>query len=115
MKIYAGALELIHSGTVQSDGLEPVKFNLAEDPVMQLVVKVKFDGKNAAVKNEVVSDHEMHVIFENPEGVSYGHSKPVAIGNLDDRHLFMALRISTFGDNTSYTVHYNFYLGEAME
>jgi single-stranded DNA-specific DHH superfamily exonuclease len=111
-RITSGDNEIIASGLVIAFENKPVIFQIEH-----LKFRMEFideEGKSEPNASYFSPNQQELVIkclnFKNPLGS--GNDKPVAIGKVKNRKLFLSYRIYQMqgGDKT---VHYTFYLGEA--
>lgn len=114
MQIKVGTFEVLESGMVQSNGLSPIDFILAENMTFRVVVE---KDKGASPSIELLpSGTVLTMRFVNPDAqLHFGPQDPVRIGTLGERDLYCAVRINTYGEFASYSADYTFYLGEATK
>lgn len=110
MKIFTGDFEIYSSGEIFSDGLNPIKFSLLENPKFDVVFQVEFNGGSASVEYKVTGDGEITFVFYNPESLGFGLAAPIKIGFLESRELFVSFSTSMRGTKDSFSLNYTFYL-----
>ena len=112
MRIKVGTLDVLESGTVHSRRLDPIEFALTDNMALRLVVE---QAKGASSSIELLpSGTTLTMKFVNPDAqLHFGPQEPVLIGTYGDRNLYCMIRINTFGQFSSYSADYTFYLGEA--
>lgn len=114
MQIKVGTLEVLESGMVQSKGLSPIDFILAENMTFRVVVE-KTKGASPSIKL-LPSGSVLTMKFVNPDAqLHFGPQDPIRIGTFGDRDLYCTVRINTYGEFVSYSADYTFYLGDATK
>lgn len=114
MKIFTGGFDVLESGIAHSIGLEPIRFRVNEDPVMDLLVKVELGEKEKGIFRNVENDSELSITFKNPEGLNYGMSSPIKVGYLNEKELHVIFRVDMLGNNTSFQLFYHFLVKGAV-
>ncbi|MEH8141111.1 hypothetical protein Q7I15_10675 [Aeromonas veronii] len=110
MRIKVGELDVIESGTVHSNGLEKIDFVLAETMTLRVVIEIAKDETPSVVLEP--SGSILTMKFINPQSqLHFGPQNPVHIGTYNGRKLYCMIRINMFGDVSSYSADYTFYLG----
>lgn len=116
MKILTGNLEILESGVAFSSGLNDVDFVIAESPRMVIGVRVqKKDGEKPSIEMKIEDESKAIFVFTNPDSLNFGPSEPVDVGVFGGRQLSATLRVSIFGDYSSFEVAYAFFLGGAIK
>lgn len=113
MKIYSGNLEVLASGILSSPDLSDTRFVVSEDPQMEVVFRISMKGNETGINIEVIDENTLALVFTKPKGLAYGPVKPVRVGLLNGRVLYVNFRVSVRGEEESYGLEYTFYLKEA--
>lgn len=114
MLIKVGEYEVLQSGMVQSKGLSPIDFMLTDNMTFRVAVE-KSKGAPPAIELQPAGT-VLTMKFVNPDTqLHFGPQDPVLIGKMGARELYCAVRINVYGDFTSYSADYTFYLGGATK
>jgi len=113
VKIYCGEYEVYESGTLTSPDLSDTKFVISETPLMEVVFRISMDDEESGISLEVLGENTIAMIFKKPTGIGYGPARPVKVGNLNGRALYVSFRVSMRGEKSSYGLEYTFYLKES--
>ncbi len=116
VKIRTGGTEVIASGTVISFGKSPIEFEFDN---LKLIFEFHDDilgtgVKETRVEGAPVDNNTLKLTlhnFNNPLGA--GSTKPVPLGVLGGRKLFLQYRVYSLGDADK-TLQYTIYLGEGV-
>lgn len=110
MKIISGGWEVLANGYVSSNGMNPLDFELTKNMILRLIV-VPSPEEDPSIDLEPEGIY-LKVIYTNPKKITnFGTKDPIEIGLYNGRTLFVQTRISIFGDYTSFSAAYTFYLG----
>jgi hypothetical protein len=109
-KILSGDKEIFKKGTVITFDDKGITFKINE-----IVVKLLFEKdasiKEPSMKAENSEDAKILTLrllnFENPLGTAT--AKPLQIGTIKGRTLFLNFSVHSIGDTAQKTVHYTFY------
>lgn len=113
MKIRTGSLDVLESGTVHSKRIEPTEFVLGPQMVLRVVIEQSKDAPPSIQVNP--SETTLVMTFTNPKiQLHFGPQEPILIGELNGRRLYCMLRMNVFGEYSSYSIDYTFYLGEKV-
>lgn len=114
MEVKAGTFDVFESGSVHSKGMEPTEFLLAPQMVLRVVVDQTKESPPKIALDPM--GNALVVTFTNPYGqMHFGPQVPMHIGALEGRRLYCMLRLNTFGEYSSYSIDYTFYLGEKVQ
>ncbi len=116
MKIKSGSYEVFDTGTVISFKQEPVTFQLAADLQVRLAFRDDIDNKDHSLEFKPISSQELeiHLInFNNSLGT--GNTAPLLVGTLNNKRLYLNIRVHTLDVKTNKTIHYSWYLGEDVQ
>ena len=117
MRIINGEFEVYETGTISSPDMSDTKFIVSDDPLMEIVFRISMDdSKGEGISIEVIGENTLAIVFTQPNGLSYGLSAPIKVGNLKGKPLYVSFRVSIRGDgstNASYGLEYTFYSKEA--
>lgn len=111
IQIKVGDLDVLETGTVQSNGNSPTVFLLDETMKIELLIEEK---KNAPSSIELIPiNNTLSIKYTNPHiQMHFGPQDPILIGTFQDRDLFCTFRVNTYGEYASYSIDYTFALGK---
>lgn len=113
LKVLCGEFEVYDSGTLSSADLSDTKFIVSEDPPMTIVFRLSLTEGETGITAEALDESTLALIFKNPNAIGYGPARPVKVGLLNGRALYVTFRVSMRTDDTSYSLEYTFYLKDA--
>jgi Domain of unknown function (DUF6864) len=119
MKIITGGKEVIGSGTVISFGTESVQFVIDDKP-KDMTIEFKFiddpSVKGSITESKIIDESSLVMTFKNfNNSLGTGNVEPISIGTSNNRPLFLSYRIYALGSKGMKTIHYTWYLGEAID
>lgn len=110
IKITSGGWEVLANGYVHSNGLSPIDFELTKDMILRLAI-TSVPGDPPSIELEPEGNY-LTITYKNPKQVAnFGAKEPIEIGLYNGRSLFVQARISVYGEYTSFSASYTFYLG----
>ena len=117
MKVKTNGFEVIGTGSVLTYDESPVEF-IFEDKGKTMTLRFRFvdDDKEQEeiTKPKLVNEYELELIFYNfKPGNPVYVIKPVPIGSVNDRKLFLRYSMETLDDKITRNIHYSWYLEEA--
>jgi len=106
----SGSKEIIESGTIIQFDKKPIEIAIND---LKLILDFIDEKGSRDIKtiSEKIDDRTLKLIFHNfnsPLGT--GNTKPIQLGTLHNRPLFVNYRIYALKDSDK-TIHYTFYLG----
>ncbi len=117
-KIESGSAELIASDNVISFSGNPITITFGSpDETLQIIFEFKDEeGKeDLRIEANAIDPKTLKVTlinFKNPLGS--GSTKPVAIGSLDGRRLYVHYRVYSLSDTADKILHFNIYKAEEV-
>lgn len=110
IKVTSGGWEVLESGLIHSNGLNPIEFELTKEMILRLTVR-ELAGNDPSIDLEPIGNY-LTITYTNPKKVqNFGATEPIEIGLWDGRSLFAQVRISVYGEYKSFSASYTFYLG----
>ncbi|PKF56426.1 hypothetical protein CW748_10765 [Alteromonadales bacterium alter-6D02] len=112
MKIKSGNQEVVTSGYLDSFEMNPVEFEISEDPKMtlKLVVENNPNETDSTITGQVVDESTMTITVKNPHHkLNFGPLTPIHVGLLHGRPTSLVFRINVIEDYSSYNVAYTFF------
>ena len=116
MKIKAGNYDVFESGTVIGFDDTPIEFQLAPNMTIRFIFNSDESSKENIVKLDII-EGVMNITFINfNSSIGAGNVKPLPIGQINKRQLFLNYRIYSLADKkVGKSVHYTWYLGEEVQ
>ena len=116
MKIKVGEYEILDSGTIVSIEDEPIDFLIAEN--IGFTIRIMFENdleiKESKVLVEKYDKAGAKLILKNFNSIGMGTIKPVQIGVLNHRELFLNYRVYSLNKGGK-TFHYTWFLGKEVK
>ena len=112
MKILNDDYEIFTSGTLYSPSFSDTRFILSETPPMEVVFRVVKSKNKTAIRLEALNDSTLAVVFENPIGLGYGLVRPIKVGHLNGKELYVAFSMNSKGPDEGYDLFYTFSMKE---
>jgi hypothetical protein len=110
MKITCGDYEVFESGILDCPDLSDTKFIISNTPLMVVIVRVTMIDGESSMRLEVLDDSTIAIVCNRPVSMGYGPAKPVKVGFLEGRALYLGFRLNMKDTDTSYQLSYTFYL-----
>jgi len=107
----SGDYDIIDSGTVISFGGESVIFRLPDNLIIRFAFLTDDSNNTHSIQYHQHSETDLEVRlfnFNNPLGT--GNIEPIHIGNINNRPLFLNVRVHFLNASLSRTIHYTWYL-----
>ena len=115
MKIKVGDYDILESGTVVSIENEPIDFLIAEN--IGFTIRIVFEDDSEINESKVIAEQYDKVgaklTLKNFNSIGMGTIKPVQIGVLNNRELFLIYRVYSL-DKGGKTLHYTWLLGKEV-
>ena len=118
MKIKVGALEVLHSGSVNIERGKSFEFHLekqGEDPmIFRLFLTADPNEDNYKMKPELIDNNilEINLVNFDHEGGGGGTTKPLRLGTFQNRALYFSFFLPGSMKGITPVFSYTFYSGE---
>lgn len=118
MKVWVGDYEVLSSGVLIALKKQPVVFKL-NDKTAPLTVRFFFEDTGPAGEPHIdirsCGADRLDFVFRDFDGVlGDGPVDAWELGDINNRKLYLACRISSINDNRDKIVYYTWYLGERL-
>ncbi len=119
IKVHSQNHKIIETGSVIQYEDEPIVFSITDEEG-EVLVRIKFvndDDKMDSVSfnYNLVNEKEAELTLVNFKSVTgFGTKKPIEIGELEKRRLYLAFSVQDLGGNKSRLLHYTWYEGEVV-
>lgn len=113
MKITTGNKVVLSSGVVSSFELNPIEFELSENPKMTLKIAVEGDQEEleASISGNVVDNSTMVITVKNPHvTLNFGPASPIPIGHIDGKAMSISFRVDVMGNYNSFALSYTIFV-----
>jgi hypothetical protein len=116
MKIKVGEYDVLDSGTIVSIEDEPIDFVLVENIgyTIRIVFENDYEDKSSRMKGEPFDKVGAKLTLINFNSIGVGNVKPLQIGTLNHRELFLNYRVYSL-DKGAKTFHYIWLLGKEVK
>ncbi|WP_373460962.1 DUF6864 domain-containing function [Cupriavidus pinatubonensis] len=112
MKIFVGNLEVYASGTIHSPDLSDARFIVSTEPQFNIIFRVVFQTEETGISLQLLDENSIAIVFSKPSSLGFASARPIKVGRLEGRELFVTFSVNMRGNNDSYSLDYTFYLGE---
>ena len=116
MEIRTGPYEVYADGTLINFEQERITFDFGSSLKISMSFKDDNTQDDPVIKFVPINNNELElelVNFNNPLGT--GTSKPIHVGTLQSRELYLNFKVYANNDKTNNVVHYTWYLGKAAK
>ncbi len=112
MEIIIGDYEVYKSGTIIGVKGLPISFYI-ENLIYTFEFVTDSEQPKLTVKTEMISNTHLKVVFINfDENLGAGSIKPIRLGNIGDKGLYLQYRIYTLREDAGKLVHYTWLLNK---
>lgn len=114
MEILVGDYEVYKSGTVIGVKGQPMSFHI-ENLIITFEFVTDSEQPKLTVKTDIISSTHLKLIFINfDDTLGAGNIKPVRLGNLGEKGLYLQYRIYTLREDAGKLVHYTWLLNKKL-
>lgn len=112
VRITSAGKEIISTGTVNVFDQKDLQFTFDD---MKIIMEFIDDKGEQKLHGEAIEEKILKITLRNfTNSLGVGTIKPLVIGSISSRKLYMSFVVYTLSSDSMKTVHYTFYLGEEV-
>lgn len=112
VRISSSGKDILSTGTVNVFDKKDLRFSFED---MTIIMEFIDDKGKQNIEGEAQSDKILKIkIFNFISSLGTGTTKPMKIGSISSRELYLSFVVYCLNEDSLKTVHYTFYLGEKV-
>lgn len=113
VRIASAGKEVISTGTVNVFDQKDLQFTFDD---MKIVMEFIDDKGEQKLNGEAIEEKTLKLTLHNfNNSLGVGTTKPLVIGSINSKKLYMSFVVYSLSSDSLKTVHYTFYLGEEVD
>lgn len=108
--VSASGYKVLYSNHIQSFDMGDIRLDIAQGLVLSFSIIQDKNINTSEVKTVLEDNEHLKVVFTNPSKIAdLGLTEAMQIGTLEGENLYLRVRVSVYGNYTSYSVLCTFY------